>query len=238
MDGQGTFDNMLYQIESNATYQEGFKMVCCAAPGPLGAAGNRDAPVLTRDCSTSGRVSGMLHATLVEQCLVFPSFPPLLLSTSHLHTKQIVEYNVVPGEALTHADLAALAADEQPLPTLLEGQDIGVGPPAAVLVQAGWAVGLTGSWLACLACKLRGRCLASPPCTAALHPTCVCPTPAADNAGGEHGDPGAHRPGDWQRHSEQHLPLAASQWGAQREHCGRTPLPISKQAAWRVRIRG
>lgn len=35
---------------------------------------------------------------------------------------------MVPGEALTHGDLAALAAQQEPLPTLLEDEVIEVCP--------------------------------------------------------------------------------------------------------------
>ncbi len=53
---------------------------------------------------------------------------------------QILEYNVVPGEALTHADLEALAAQQLPLLTLLEGQTVGVSRALAseIRLYTGW----------------------------------------------------------------------------------------------------
>lgn len=58
----------------------------------------------------------------------------------HCHC-QILEYNVVPGEALTHADLEALAAQQLPLLTQLEGQTVGVSRALASEIRlcTGWS---------------------------------------------------------------------------------------------------
>ncbi|KAL4446667.1 hypothetical protein ABPG77_007911 [Micractinium sp. CCAP 211/92] len=57
--------------------------------------------------------------------------------------KMILEYNVVPGEALTHADLEALAAQQLPLLTLLEGQTVGTALEGSMvtLIPAGQEIG-------------------------------------------------------------------------------------------------